>query len=76
MGMTRNACTRGRLVIMEKCLRTTLITEGISCKTLEVLEEEVIQSLRVFLCLKKEHFDILSEKLKLGQHASVMTIIR
>ena len=60
--------------MMERVLQNRLSVEGITTHTMKVLEEEEIISLRTFSYLKKEHFEALSKKVKLGQHALLQRV--
>ena len=55
---------------MEEHLRSNLITIG----TIEVLEGEEVFSFTTFSSLREQHFDMLSKKISIGQHALLMKI--
>ena len=52
---------------MDGKLKVALSNGGINKDTMEILQEEMVRSVDIFVVLKEEHFEKLLPKLKVGQ---------
>ena len=59
---------------MDSKLKVALSNGGINEDTMEILQEEMVRSVDIFVVLKEEHFEKLLPKLKVGQHAQLLKI--
>lgn len=59
---------------MERSFENMLKNEGLTVETLAVLEKEEIVAFNVFKSLREEHFEKLSSKLAIGQHALLLKV--
>ena len=59
---------------MERNFLSLLHSAGVSSTTLDVLKDEHILTLDIFVSLEEEHFTALSQKIKIGQHALLLRL--
>lgn len=58
----------------EISLKSYLLDCGITKETVDILEQECIESIDAFTSLNKDHWKYLQSKLRLGQHALLLKL--
>ena len=68
-------CVTGvRVEQLRGVLKEHLMNIGIDEGTIEILQEEMVMTMDIFIVLKEEHFERLLPKVKVGQHAQLLKL--